>query len=84
MLEFGVICLCCVIKRTVRLALCDGFSSDFRGEGEADQLEEVTIMEIASGVLSVPLCLLACYIVHRVWRDQSETYAQMSSGSTAP
>jgi Domain of unknown function (DUF4328) len=36
-----------------------------------DQLEVVTILEIASGALSVPLYLLANYIVRRVWRDQA-------------
>jgi hypothetical protein len=44
----------------------------------------VTNLEIAPGVLSVPLYLLARYIVPRVWRDQSESFAQISSGSTAP
>jgi hypothetical protein len=47
-----------------------------------DQLEVVTVLEIAFGALSVPLYLLARYIVRRVWRDQLESYAQMRSGST--
>jgi Domain of unknown function (DUF4328) len=49
-----------------------------------DQLEFVTVLEIASGVLSVPLCLLACYIVRRIWRDQSESHGQIGRGSIAP
>lgn len=49
-----------------------------------DQLETVTVLEIASAVLSVPLYLLACYIVRRIWRDQSESFAQISRGATAP
>jgi len=44
----------------------------------------VTVLEIASGVLSVPLFLLACYIVRRIWRDQSESFALIHTGSTAP
>ena len=40
-------------------------------------LQEMTIVGIAGGVLSLPLYLLARYIVRRVWRDQSENYSQM-------
>jgi hypothetical protein len=40
--------------------------------------------EIASGALSVPLYLLACYIVRRIWRDQSASFAQAQTASTAP
>jgi hypothetical protein len=42
-----------------------------------NRLEVFTNMEIASGVLSVPLYLLARYIVRRVWRDQSMSFAQI-------
>jgi hypothetical protein len=49
-----------------------------------DRLEVMTDLEIASGVLSVPLYLLACYIVRRIWRDQSESFAQIHTGSKAP
>jgi hypothetical protein len=38
-----------------------------------------TTLEVASGVLSVPLYLLARYNVRRVWRDQLENYRGMSS-----
>jgi Domain of unknown function (DUF4328) len=44
------------------------------------RLEGVTVLEIASGVLSVPLYLLARYIVRRVWRDQSVHLAQIPAG----
>jgi hypothetical protein len=45
------------------------------------RLQVGTILEIASGVLSVPLYLLARYIVRRVWRDQSESFAQIGARS---
>jgi len=48
-----------------------------------DQLEVLTVLQIASGVVSVPLYLLAYYIVRRIWRDQSESFAQIHTGSTA-
>jgi hypothetical protein len=41
-------------------------------------VQQLSLFEIASGVLGVPLYLLARYIVRRVWRDQTENYAQMS------
>jgi hypothetical protein len=49
-----------------------------------DQIEVLTVLQIASGVVSVPLYLLAYYIVRRIWRDQSESFAQIHTGSTAP
>jgi hypothetical protein len=48
-----------------------------------DRLEVMTVLEVAAGVLSVPLYLLARYIVRRIWRDQSASYAQIHTGSTA-
>ena len=42
-----------------------------------DKLQVVTVMQGVSAFLSIPLYLLANYIVRRVWRDQSETYAQI-------
>ena len=39
------------------------------------------VNSIVSGTLAVPQYLLARYIVRRVWRDQSETFAQMGNVS---
>jgi hypothetical protein len=39
-------------------------------------LQMITTLDIASGLLSVPHYLLALYIVRRVSRDQSSTYAE--------
>jgi len=49
-----------------------------------DRLEVMTVLEIASGVLAVPLYLLAYYIVRRIWRDQSQSIAKIQAGSIAP
>ena len=49
-----------------------------------ERLEVVTELEIAYGVLSLLLFLLACYIVRRIWRDQSENFAQIHTDSTTP
>lgn len=56
---------------------------NFKAYGNAiERLEAVTALEIASGVLSVPLYLLAYYIVRRVWHDQSASYAQIQASYT--
>lgn len=44
-------------------------------------LQEATVLRIVSGTLAVPQYFLARYIVRRVWRDQSETFAQMGNVS---
>ena len=49
-----------------------------------ERLEFVTVVQIASGTLSVPLYLLAWYIVRRIWRDQSKNFAQVRADSTSP
>ncbi|MBS0422766.1 MAG: DUF4328 domain-containing protein [Proteobacteria bacterium] len=46
-----------------------------------DQLEVMTVLEIAAGVLAVPLYLLAYHIVRRIWRDQSASFAQLHPSS---
>jgi hypothetical protein len=49
----------------------------------AAALYGATQLNLVSGVVSVPLQLLAWLIVRRVWRDQSVTYAQTTLGQTA-
>jgi hypothetical protein len=61
----------------------DGILSSKADAHTIDQLEVLTVLQIASGVVSVPLYLLAYYIVRRVWRDQSESFAKIHTGSTA-
>ncbi len=39
-------------------------------------LEEITMLDLTAGVLSVPLYFLARYIVRRIWRDQLENSAR--------
>lgn len=48
-----------------------------------DRLEFMTVLEIASNGVSVPLYLLAWYIVRRIWRDQSESFAQIHTHPAA-
>ena len=49
-----------------------------------ERLEFVTVVQIASSVLAVPLYLLACYIVRRIWRDQWKSFAQVRADSISP
>jgi len=42
--------------------------------------ENLTLYQCVSSVLSVPLYLLARYIVRRVWRDQSDTFTRSGAG----
>lgn len=56
----------------------NGMLNSMASAHTSDRLEEMTVLEIASSVLSVPLYLLACYIVRRIWRDQSESFGQIS------
>jgi Domain of unknown function (DUF4328) len=56
----------------------NGMLNSIASAHTSDRLEEVTVLEIASSVLSVPLYLLGCYIVRRIWRDQSESFGQIS------
>jgi len=47
------------------------------------QLQDLTLWEIVTDTLSVPLYVLAWYIVRRVWRDQSENGKQAGHLSLA-
>ncbi len=45
------------------------------------ELSNLTVLQLISGVLSIPLYLLALYIVRRIARDQSESYGGMAPSS---
>jgi len=61
--------------------LSNGFFRSSLGAAHTLQyFKELTLLHIATDVLSVPLYFLARYIVRRVWRDQSKTYEQMAGG----
>lgn len=51
------------------------------GAHSLEAIRVATILKIVSGALALPDYFLARYIVRRVWRDQSETFAQMSNVS---
>ena len=58
-----------------------------RGELHAERLEDlhaITIAKIASGLISIPLYLLALNIVRRVWRDQSASHTQIVNADRSP
>jgi hypothetical protein len=53
----------------------------FRAELHAQtvpELSNLTILELVTAVLSIPLYLLALYIVRRITRAQSESYGGMT------
>ena len=58
------------------------FRSSFRAH-TVQQFQELTAMDLVGGALSVPLYLLALYIVRRIWRDQAENYEQMINAQVA-
>ncbi len=61
-------------------------NAGFRLSLNAHTLEEyqaMTLVHIVSGVLSLPVYIIARYIVRRVWKDQSETYTHMTLGGAA-
>jgi hypothetical protein len=53
------------------------------GDHTREALETWTFVQIVSRVLSVPLYLLAFFIVRRVWRDQANNYFQMTNIAAA-